>query len=127
MDVVSQKRKLGKPISYGDASRHDLLKLFHPENAQAIVLTMDDAHDNAEAIKNIRQFWPNITVYARARDKRVARILHKAGASVVIAETMETSLQLSGRLLQGIGIREDIVTRRLDTERTKAILGIKAE
>lgn len=124
-EVVADKRKAGKVVSYGDASRHDLLKLFYPERASAIVLTMDDPHAAARAIKNIMQFWPSVPVFARAKDMRVARVLHKAGASVVIAETVETSLQLTGSLLKGIGVEEGIILRRLDSERDRAVIGIQ--
>ena len=127
MRIVAEKRKLGRPVSYGDASRYDMLKQFHPETAQAIVITMEDAHAAAETIINVRRHWPDLPVLVRARDKRVARILHKAGAAIVVAETMETSLQLSGNLLRTLGIEEDVISRRLDFERESAMRGIQGE
>ncbi|MEZ0223598.1 MAG: cation:proton antiporter, partial [Alphaproteobacteria bacterium] len=97
--VVAEKRKAGREVFYGDASRYELLKQFYPEKAIAIVLTMDDSRAAATAIENIRKYWPDVPVFARARDKRVARVLHKAGAAGVVAETVETSLQLITYLL----------------------------
>lgn len=125
--VVDEKMKSGKEVFYGDASRHDLLKIFHPEKATAIVLTMEDARAASRAIAIIRQYWPELPVFARARDMRIARILHKAGASTVVAETVETSLQLTGHLLKGIGVDGDVILRRLDIERDRAITGLKEE
>ncbi|MCK5556350.1 MAG: NAD-binding protein, partial [Alphaproteobacteria bacterium] len=123
--VVEEKRKAGKVVFYGDASRHELLRMFHPEKARAIVLTMDDGYAAERAIKNICRFWPDILIFTRALDIRVARRLHKVGASVVIAETVETSLQLAGCLLKGLGIEEEIILNRLNIEREHALLGIK--
>jgi CPA2 family monovalent cation:H+ antiporter-2 len=125
--VVDEKRKSGKEVFYGDASRHDLLKLFHPETAAAVVLTMEDAHAATHAISVIVKHWPGLPVFARARDMRIARLLHRAGATAVVAETVETSLQLTGFLLKGIGVEEEIVLRRLDIERDRAIIGIEQE
>ena len=127
MDVVDEKRKAGRRVYYGDASRHGLLEHFHPETAQAIVLTMEDAHDVAGAISNIRRYWQDLPIYARARDKRIARLLHKAGATMVVAETVEVSVQLSNGLLKGIGVKEPLITRRLDIERQNALIGIRGE
>ncbi|MCK4946613.1 MAG: cation:proton antiporter [Alphaproteobacteria bacterium] len=125
--VVMKKRKAGKVVSYGDASRYELLRIFHPENALAIVLTMDDSITTVRAIKNIRRFWPDILIFARAFDIHVARRLYSVGASVVITETVETSLQIAGSLLKGIGVEEDIILHRLDIERNHALLGISVE
>jgi monovalent cation:proton antiporter-2 (CPA2) family protein len=122
--VVAEKRKAGKEVFYGDASRYELLKQFAPEKAAAIVLTMDDARDAATAIENIRRYWPDVPVFARARDKRVARLLHKAGAAGVVAETVETSLHLIGYLLKGVGVDADVILRRLEMERDHAWSGI---
>lgn len=118
-EVVEEQRKQGREIYYGDASRRDFLKSFHPERALAIVLTMDDVRSTAEAIKNVLGNWPNVPVYARARDMRVARLLRKAGAAMVIAETVEASLQITGHLLKGIGIEDDVIRRRLELERER--------
>ncbi|MEZ0226738.1 MAG: potassium transporter KefB, partial [Alphaproteobacteria bacterium] len=72
----------------------------------------------------IRKYWPDVPVFARARDKRVARVLHKAGAAGVVAETVETSLQLITYLLKSGGVDEDVILRRLAIERDRAWTGI---
>jgi CPA2 family monovalent cation:H+ antiporter-2 len=125
--TVTERRRAGSDVYYGDATRVDLLKLFHPGRATAIVLTMDDARGIADALEGIRQHWPDVPVYARAKDKRVARVLHKAGASAVVAETVETGLNLIGHLLRGLGTQEEVVARRLDTERERVWKGITEE
>jgi hypothetical protein len=39
------------------------------------------------------------------------------GASEVVPEALEASLQLAGRVLSGAGLDTDVVARRLDQER----------
>lgn len=127
MDVVATKRTREKNVFYGDASRHELLKHFSPGKAQAVVLTMSDAHEVADALRTVRRFWPDVPVLSRARDKRVARILYGSGANIVVAETVETSMQLSNNLLKTLGVQDEIIARRLDIERQNIIIGIKGE
>jgi CPA2 family monovalent cation:H+ antiporter-2 len=123
--VVEEKRKKGQDIFYGDASHHELLALFKPERARAIVLTMDDAHAAVRAIENIQKYWPALPIFARSRDIRLGRRLHQAGAHKVVAETAETSLQLARHLLAGIGLDETTIAHRLEHERAVALAGIK--
>ena len=54
---------------------------------------------------------------ARARDGNQARRLLQDGASAVVPETLEAGLQMAGRVLQLLGTPEDVVLRRLETQR----------
>jgi monovalent cation:proton antiporter-2 (CPA2) family protein len=125
--VVSESRAKGKEVFYGDASHYDLLKLFSPEQSAAVVLTMNDSRDAQTAIENIARHWPDVPVFARAQDKLSARQLHRAGASAVVAETVETSLHLIRYMLRGIGTGEDVIQRRLEVERHRATASITEE
>ncbi len=77
-----------------------------------------DNPNAAEAIaRAIRQAWPMIPIYARARDRAHAHRLIEAGATVAVPEAFEASLQLAGRVLEGFGVGEEVVRRRLDHQR----------
>lgn len=117
--VIDEKRKSGKTAYYGDASRYEFLRLFHPEKASAVVLTMDDPHATARAIETIRRHWPDLPIHARARDIRLAKILHSAGATSVVPETSEAGLRLATELLSGLGFPEDVIRIRLSSERDR--------
>jgi hypothetical protein len=39
----------------------------------------------------------------------------------VVPEALEASLQLAGRVLQGLGIESDVVAKRLDQERERSM------
>lgn len=115
--TVARGRTEGLPVFYGDASRLDMLARAHVDAASAIVITMDDFAAAERILRGIRLRWASIPVFVRARDSAHARLLVAAGASSAVPETVEASLQLAGRVLEGLGVDEDIVRRRLEHQR----------
>jgi CPA2 family monovalent cation:H+ antiporter-2 len=61
-----------------------------------------------------RKHCPEAPVFARAVDAEHAARLLALGAVDVIPEAVEASLQLGGRLLEGLGQSDEAVARRLD-------------
>ncbi|GGK42057.1 cation:proton antiporter domain-containing protein [Salinarimonas ramus] len=114
---VAIARKEGLPVYFGDASRLDLLTRAHIAEASAVVLTMDDTKAAEGIARAIRHAWPMIPIYARARDRAHAHRLVEAGATIAVPEAFEASLQLAGRVLEGFGIGEEVVRKRLDQQR----------
>ena len=51
--LVARRRHLGAPVFYGDASRPDLLRRLHLEEAAAVVLTMDQTRAAMHAVEGI--------------------------------------------------------------------------
>ena len=102
---------------YGDASRLDMLRLARLESARALVVTMDSATAADHIVRAVREFAPQLPIYARARDGKHARRLLERGASEVVPETVEASLQLAARVLAGTGMPEDVVEQRIQIER----------
>ncbi|MDA0262422.1 MAG: cation:proton antiporter, partial [Proteobacteria bacterium] len=116
--VVARARAARLPVYYGDASRLDILARAHIEHAAAVVITMNDPVATERSVAEIHRTWPFVEIYARARDKAQAARLLGAGASVVVPETIEASLQLAGRVLEGFGLSDEVVHRRLQHQRT---------
>jgi CPA2 family monovalent cation:H+ antiporter-2 len=116
-DHVAQQRSKGRPVFYGDASRLDILKRTRIDQARALVVTMDNASAADHIVRAVREFAPALPIYARARDGTHARRLLKHGASEVVPETVEASLQLAARVLVGTGMSEEAVDQRIQFER----------
>jgi len=115
--LVSRLHADGVPVYFGNASRSELLRRVHAADAPAIVLTMDHPTSALQAVRGIRREFPDVRLYARSRDEKHARALKKAGADVVVPETLEASLQLSAFVLEGMGLDERIVDDIVDRER----------
>jgi CPA2 family monovalent cation:H+ antiporter-2 len=106
-------------VIFGDADRAALLSRAGAENAQAVIVTLDDAEAAARAVAAVHQHWPDKPIFARARDEAAARQLSELGAKQVVPEVIEGALQLAARLLEGIGMPEEAVDRRIDHARRR--------
>jgi CPA2 family monovalent cation:H+ antiporter-2 len=115
--VASSLHERGLPVYFGNAARPELLRRVHAAEAPAIVLTMDHASSALHAVRGIRREFPDVQLFARSRDEKHARALKLAGASIVVPETLEASLQLSSFVLEAMGLDERLVDDIVDRER----------
>lgn len=115
--LVAQFHADGLPVYFGNAAQAELLRRVSAGDAPAIVLTMDHPASAMHAVRGIRREFPGVPLFARARDERNARALAAAGATVVVPETLEASLQLSAFVLEAMGLEERNVDAIIDAER----------
>jgi CPA2 family monovalent cation:H+ antiporter-2 len=110
---------------FGDASRPELLRKLHIERARAVVLTMDHTAAATHAVQGIRRIMPDIRIIARSRDEKHALLLREAGASVVVPETLESSLQLAGSVLETLGVPPDAASHMIEQARERRIMALR--
>ncbi|MDX9884207.1 cation:proton antiporter [Thauera sp.] len=123
--LIAHQRKAGVPLVFGDASRPELLRKLRIDQARAVVLTMDHTAAAIHAVQGIRRLMPMMRIIARARDEKHALLLREAGASVVVPETLESSLKLTGWVLETLGVPPDAATRLLEQERERRIVALR--
>lgn len=114
---VADARKAGLPVFYGDASQPGVLKAAGLARAKAVVVTLNRPRKAEAAVATARGAMPGVMVIARAHDSRQREVLLAAGASAVIPETIEASLQIAGLTLQEVGVDPFEIERRLDNFR----------
>jgi CPA2 family monovalent cation:H+ antiporter-2 len=98
---------------YGDGARTELLERLGGRRARAFVVTVNNARAAERMVAAAKAINPDALVFARATDARHAARLVELGAVSVVPETVEASLQLAGRLLNGLDVSEETVTQRL--------------
>ena len=128
--LASELHRKGLPVYFGNASRAELLRRVHAHEAPAIVLTMDHPASALQAVRGIRHEFPDVPLFARARDEQQARLLKLAGATVVVPETLEASLQLSAFVLESLGLEDLEVDGIVDEERAlfnRSLSRVKSE
>lgn len=118
-DLVARYRAAGGGIFFGDANRPDILHKFGIEQAAALVVTIDSPQVAEQVVATARHHWPDLLIYARARDRIHSQRLIDHGASHVIPETIEASLQLGEMVLMGIGIPDQTARRIIEARRQK--------
>jgi len=103
IEQIELLRRFGRKVHYGDASRIDLLRTAGAEKARLLVVAIDDQDKAVELVEAARQAFPNLTILARAWDRRHAYDLLKKGADGVERETFESALKLGERALKRLG------------------------
>lgn len=104
---VNEARSQGLPVYYGDASRPEVQKALGAERARAAVVILDNAEMASRTVHLLHQRFPKIDIFVRARDNRHRRSLEEAGATGIVHETFEMSLQLGGAVLRRLGTPAD--------------------
>ena len=118
--LVSAYRRQGASVFVGDASRPELLRRFGADQAGALVVTIDNPHATERIVAAARRNWPALAIYARARDIHHARRLIDLGASHVVPEAIEASLQLGETVLTGAGFPEEAARHMIEVRRKEA-------
>ncbi len=108
---VARGRSDGLPLYYGDAGRVDVLEAAGIEQAKAAVITIDRAAEASHAVAALHQRMPGLPVFVRSHDMTHAHELESEGATAVVPETVEASLQIGGILLSAVGVGADDITR----------------
>ncbi|MCW0234320.1 MAG: cation:proton antiporter [Ferrovibrio sp.] len=119
--TVARERDAGRPVHYGDASHGELLGKLGAARAQVLVVTLDDPVAAGRLVSAARSAWPALPVLARARDIPHADQLRGLGASDVVAEAEEASLQLGAMALEQTGLPDEAVRQRMERIRTAAV------
>ena len=116
---VIEGRARGLPVFYADASRPQVLRRANVERACAAVVAVDNPANAVRVVDAIRRAGPEVGIYARARDRTEMQRLEAAGATVVIPDTLEASLQLGGQLLSRVGMSDTDIDRLCAELRTE--------
>lgn len=100
-------RKFGWKVFYGDASDMDILESAGAGKARLLVLAIDDPENTLKTAKRIRDTFPDLKIYARARDRRHAYELSRIGVEYFERETFESAIHMGQEVLKGLGYKHD--------------------
>ncbi|WP_067733332.1 cation:proton antiporter domain-containing protein [Novosphingobium naphthalenivorans] len=103
-DFVTQGRRQGYAVTFGNAGRGDAMMRMGAAHAAAVILTMDEPVTAQRIVRKLRAQFPDLPIIARARDASDAAQLYRAGATHAVPETLESSLQLSEAVLVETGV-----------------------
>ncbi len=104
IDSVLTAREEGYEVLFGDVSRTQLVERLNVDQANAVVLTMDDPVLVVRVARLLRTRYSALPIIARARDADHAARLYKAGVTDAVPEALEASLQRSEAVLVDIGL-----------------------
>ncbi|MCZ4338494.1 monovalent cation:proton antiporter-2 (CPA2) family protein [Shewanella colwelliana] len=114
---VSEARRAGEPVYFGDVAKRSILKQAQIKEAKLIVLTFSSSRVLDEVLPLCRQLAPDANILVRTRDDEGMEELEQAGASQVIPESLEGSLMLVSQVLFQCGVPLSRILKRLEYER----------
>ena len=104
---IDMVKRFGAQSYYGDASRLDILHAAQIEKARAFVLAIDDVEASLRTAEAVRRNYPDIPIYARARNRNHVHRLMDLGVTMIHRETFQSALDLTTDLLRGLGLSRD--------------------
>ena len=126
-DEVARRRVLGnRNVYWGDLANAELLTRLHLGTARALVVTMSNAAAADALVVQARAARADLHIIVRARDDRHAAHLYGLGATGVVPETIEASLQLAEAVLVDIGVPMGHVLVSIHERRAAFQDGIRA-
>jgi monovalent cation:proton antiporter-2 (CPA2) family protein len=123
---VAQGRSGDLPVYFGDAGSPAVLHSVGAERAACAVITLDSPGANYRAVWAMTKHFPHAKTYVRAHDVNHGLNLERAGAAVVVPETLEPSLQLAASVLGALKIPPEEVTSVVDQFRKKHLGELRA-
>jgi glutathione-regulated potassium-efflux system ancillary protein KefC/glutathione-regulated potassium-efflux system protein KefB len=99
-------RRYGGAVFYGDASRLDLLRAAGAEHARIIVIATGEMETSLKIAETVTRHFPNVTIVARARNRRHAHKLMDLGIKHICRDTLLSSVSMSEAVLAQLGMDE---------------------
>ncbi|HEX5127364.1 MAG TPA: monovalent cation:proton antiporter-2 (CPA2) family protein [Rhodocyclaceae bacterium] len=112
-EQVDFVRKFGSKVYYGDASRLELLHAAGVEKAKLFVLAIDNVDVSLKTAAIVRRHFPNLPIYARARNRFHAYKLMDLGIKTLVRETWHGSIDLAEQVLLGLHVDATEVNRAI--------------
>jgi len=110
-ETVRTERKKGTPIYYGDPSQDIILEHINIKEARAAVIAISDSAATQRIVDAIRKKNPHMYILARTPYLKEVQPLYALGASEVIPQEFETSIEIFSRVLSKYLVPRDEIER----------------
>ncbi|KAF3609533.1 hypothetical protein DY000_02044125 [Brassica cretica] len=118
-DRVTVGRSMDLPVYFGDAGSREVLHKIGAERACAAVIALDAPGANYRCVWALSKYYPNVKTFVRAHDVVHGLNLEKAGATAVVPETLEPSLQLAAAVLAQAKLPTSEIANTINEFRTR--------
>ena len=106
---VAKCHKEGMAVFYGNGADVGILSAVGAGRANAAVVTIDQSASTDRAVRALRDSFPDLQIFVRVRDLRHRQTLTQEGATSVVPEALEASIQLAGIVLRAVGSSVDTI------------------
>ncbi len=110
-------KNFGSKAFFGDASRPEVLEAAQLDKARAFVLAIDDIEASMRTAEHVKERYPHVPIFARARNRTHAHRLLDLGVTALQRETFLSSLELTRQLMVGLGYSDRAALKTVQTFR----------
>ena len=135
-DRVALLRSNGFNVYYGDATKPALLRSAGIEEAELLVVCLDDPEKNKFLVDYAKENYPNLKIFVRAKNRLDAYEFLNKKVDNIYRETLGTAVDMAVDILQENGMRkytarrmgkrfmiiDKAMTRRLAKEKDKNLI-----
>jgi monovalent cation:proton antiporter-2 (CPA2) family protein len=114
VDIV---RRYGNAVHFGDAARSEVLRAAGASRAKILVIATADMETSLHIAETAKRQFPNLTIIARAHNRRHAHMLMDVGVDRIFRDTLLSSLAMGESVLSKLGFDESDVRHVSDTFR----------
>ena len=108
-NMIKGFNEYGIKSYFGDASRREFLIVAGLEQAEVLVIAIDNKEQAENIVHFAREVNPNIKIIARAYDRFSTFALHEAGANEIVRETFDSAVRAGKRALEALGMEPELV------------------
>jgi Kef-type K+ transport system membrane component KefB/voltage-gated potassium channel Kch len=107
-------RRFGSKVYFGNPERPELLRAAGADTALLLVVALDDMEETLRVVEIARRTFPNLKILSRARNRRHAHLLMDRGIANPVRETFYSSLHLTEKVLDAIGLSAEEAHRAVE-------------
>jgi CPA2 family monovalent cation:H+ antiporter-2 len=128
--VVRAVKEAGEPILFGDGTRPEILHRAGIERARILVIAVSDPMATARIVSQARRLRSDLSIIVRTRYVAEIDRLYRLGATQVIPEEFETSVEIFARVLQEYHMPRNLISLQVDLIRKEhygALRGLRLQ
>jgi len=123
---VQHAQRRGESVVYGDATRPTLLRRLGVEGARVVAVAISDPLATRSVVWHLRALAPKAQIIARTHYVADSDGLYRAGASRVVAEEFEATLDMMSAVGRAAGVAEGALARVADQLREEGYEALRA-
>jgi K+:H+ antiporter len=121
---IRKARGRGEPALYGDVTSVEILERVHVEAARHVVVLLNDLDAATRAVRATRRLAPAVPILVRTRYLGEIHALRQAGATAVVAQEMEASVEVIDLVLRAAAVAGDVIGNRVRVARHRGPPGV---
>ena len=111
---VEVVRRFGNKVYFGNPAREEVLRAAGAETARVLVVALDEMDETLLVAEMAKRHFPQLAIYARARNRRHAHRLMDLDIAGIIRETLYSSLRLTEMVLEKLGVEPELAHRAIE-------------